>query len=628
MLKAWTLSAMLALSACASAAEDAVKIPAPAVDQVVPASGLRKAVVAGGCFWGVQGVYQHLDGVHRVLSGYAGGQSSTADYESVSGGDSGHAESVEILYDPGKVTYGQILQVFFSVVHDPTQLDRQGPDTGPQYRSAIFYGNAEEKKIAEAYIAQLDRAGAFGRRIVTRVDPLRGFYPAEDYHQDYLLNHPRNPYIVVNDLPKVRNFQKLFPALYRADPVTVAESRESSPGMSAQGAAMMSRGSAPSMKRGSAPSMKPGSAPSMSREGAPAMSSESGPGMMSAKPADSAAPSAAGGAMMSVAGADGPAKTEGALPALDGATGWLNSPPLTRESLRGKVVLVDFWAYSCINCLRTFPYINAWYRHYKDSGLVILGVHSPEFAFEKDTGNVEAAIEKFEIRYPVVLDNNLALWKAFNNRFWPAHYFVDAKGQIRGHHFGEGKYARSERMIRQLLMEAGAKNLPEPLDDAAGEGVTAPSNTAVVASPETYIGYERAENFASTGGLARDRVKAYALPQSLALNEWALAGSWAVAGEHARLQSPGGRIAFRFKARDLHLVLGPAQAGKAIRFRITVNGAPPNKDSGVDVDAKGNGVVREHRLYNLVRFKGPVAESDFVIEFLDPGVDAFSFTFG
>jgi methionine-S-sulfoxide reductase len=589
MLKALVLAASLALSACASASEEAVKIPAPALDQAAAPAGLRTAVVAGGCFWGVQGVYQHVKGVHKVLSGYSGGDAARADYESVSMGGSGHAEAVQILYDPRQVTYGQLLQVFFSVVHDPTQLNRQGPDVGTQYRSAIFYGSPEEKKIADAYIMQLDKAGVYRKRIVTRVDPLRGFHEAEAYHQDYLLNHPDNPYIVVNDLPKVRNFQALFPTLYRARPVRVADA-----GVSPDEAA---------------------AAPSM---------------MMSAdKPAQ---PQAGAGAMMSAHGANGPAKTEGPLPPLDGATGWLNSGPLTRDALRGKVVLVDFWAYSCINCLRTMPYVNAWYRHYKDSGLVVLGVHSPEFAFEKDTTNVRAAVKKFDIQYPVALDSNLAIWKAFNNRFWPAHYFVDAKGQIRGHHFGEGKYARSERMIRQLLMEAGAQNLPDLLDDAAGQerksGVAAPSDTANVASPETYVGYARAENFASPGAFARDAAKNYSLPASLTLNQWGLGGSWKVADEHARLQSSGGRIAFKFKARDLHLVLGPANAGKPVRFRISVNGAPPNANAGVDVDAAGNGVVREHRLYNLVRQKGPVAEAEFVIEFLDAGVDAYSFTFG
>jgi methionine-S-sulfoxide reductase len=576
MLRTLGLAAILALTGCASASEEAVTIPAPTLDQQAPDANLRTAVVAGGCFWGVQGVYQHLKGVRQVLSGYAGGEADTAQYERVSDGDTGHAESVQITYDPREVTYGQILQVFFSVAHDPTQLNRQGPDTGTQYRSAIFYGNAEEKRIADAYIAQLDRAGVFRRPIVTRVDPLRGFHAAEAYHQDYLINHPNQPYIAINDLPKVRNFQRLLPALYRAQPVTV---------------------------------------------------SGSGSAMMSAAPTPASPATESGGAMMAAKGAEGPSKTEGPMPTFNGATGWLNSKPLTPEALRGKVVVVDFWTYSCINCLRAMPYINAWYRHYKDSGLVVIGVHSPEFAFEKDTANVQAAVKKFDVSYPVALDGELKIWKAFNNRFWPAHYFVDAKGQIRGHHFGEGKYARSERMIRQLLVEAGAKNLPDPLDDTAGQGVAAPSDSASVASPETYVGYARAENFAS-GTLAHDAGKAYVVPKSLTLNQWALGGSWNVASEHARLQSAPGRIAFRFKARDLHLVLGPSKSGKPVRFRVTVDGAAPQADAGMDVDASGNGTVREHRLYQLVRQKGPVTEREFVIEFLDPGVDAYSFTFG
>jgi methionine-S-sulfoxide reductase len=579
------LAGALSVDACGS--DVAVKIPAPAFDQSAAPGKLQTAVVAGGCFWGVQGVYQHLKGVKSVLSGYAGGDGSSADYESVSAGDSGHAESVQIVYDPAQVTYGQILQVFFSVAHDPTQLNRQGPDTGTQYRSAVFYTSDSQKKIAESYIAQLDKTGVYPRAIVTRIDPLKGFYEAESYHQDYLLNHPTNPYIVINDLPKVRNFQSTLPALYVAKPVTVS-----------------------AMNRASA-------------QAPPAKPVGSGAMMMAAaeKPAE-------GGAMMSAQGANGPSKTEGPLPPLTGATGWLNSKPLTPESLRGKVVVVDFWAYSCINCLRAMPYVNAWYRHYKDSGLVVLGVHSPEFAFEKDIVNVRAAVTKFDIQYPVALDNDMTIWKAFNNKFWPAHYFVDAKGQIRGHHFGEGKYAKSEREIRRLLTEAGVKNLPDPLDDAAGEGVAAPADTASVASPETYVGYARAENFVSPGAFARDAKKNYAFPKSLTLNQWALGGSWQVAREHARLDGAPGRIAFRFKARDLHLVLGPAVAGKPVKFRVTLDGAPPKKDAGMDVDADGNGVVREHRLYQLIREKGPVAEQEFVIEFLEPGVDAYSFTFG
>jgi methionine-S-sulfoxide reductase len=580
-----------ALSANACSAEAPVKIPAPAFDP--PGAGqLQTAVVAGGCFWGVQGVYQHLKGVKSVLSGYAGGGSSSADYESVSGGDTGHAESVQIVYDPAQVSYGQILQVFFSVAHDPTQLNRQGPDTGTQYRSAIFYTSDTQKKIAEAYVAQLDNAGVYPRRIVTRIDPLKGFYEAEAYHQDYLINHPMDSYIAYNDLPKVRNFEGLLPTLYVAKPVTASESKRA-------------RVKAVS---GTAPAPAPAAGGAM---------------MMAAaeKPAQ-------GGAMMSAQGASGAEKTEGALPPLTGATAWLNSKPLTPESLRGKVVVVDFWAYSCINCLRAMPYVNAWYRHYKDSGLVVLGVHSPEFDFEKDIANVRAAVKQFDIQYPVALDNEMAVWKAFNNKFWPAHYFVDAKGQIRGHHFGEGKYAKSEREIRRLLTEAGAKNLPDPLDDAAGEGVGAAADTANVASPETYVGYARAENFVSPGAVARDAKKNYTVPGSLALNQWALAGPWQVAREYARLEGAPGRIAFRFKARDLHLVLGPAKAGQPVRFRVTLGGAPPKTDAGMDVDANGNGVVREHRLYQLIREKGPVSEQEFVIEFLDPGVDAYSFTFG
>ena len=598
------LIGVLSVNACGS--EAAVKIPAPAFDQPAAPGKLQTAVVAGGCFWGVQGVYQHLKGVKSVLSGYAGGDGSRADYESVSAGDSGHAESVQIVYDPAQVTYGQILHVFFSVAHDPTQLNRQGPDTGTQYRSAIFYTSDEQKKIAEGYIAQLDKTGAYPRRIVTRVDALKRFYEAESYHQDYLLNHPTNPYIVINDLPKVRNFEHTLPALYVAKPVTVSASTR-------EGAQ-------------AAPKATTKAAPAPANSGAMMMAAAEKPAEKSTqKPAQK---STEGGAMMSAAGASGPSKTEGPLPNLDGATGWLNSRPLTPESLRGKVVVVDFWAYSCINCLRTMPYVNAWYRHYKDSGLVILGVHSPEFAFEKDIANVREAVKKFDIQYPVALDNEMAIWKAFNNRFWPAHYFVDAKGQIRGHHFGEGKYGKSEREIRRLLTEAGAKNLPDPLDDAAGVGVAAPADTANVASPETYVGYARAENFVSPGAFARDAKKTYAIPKTLTLNQWALGGPWQVAREHARLGASPGRIAFRFKARDLHLVLGPATPGKPVRFRVTIDGAPPKADAGMDVDADGNGVVREHRLYQLVREKGPVSEQEFVIEFLDPGVDAYSFTFG
>jgi methionine-S-sulfoxide reductase len=572
---------LMLTTACAGGSEEAVKVPAPAMD---PAStqGLSTAVLAGGCFWGVQGVYQHLKGVKNVLSGYAGGASGTAEYDRVSGGDTGHAESVQIVYDPRQVSYGQILQVFFSVAHDPTQLNRQGPDVGTQYRSAIFYADEAQKKVAEAYIAQLDKAAVFPRRIVTRVDPLKGFYAAEAYHQDYLLNHPDQPYIVYNDLPKVRNFERLLPQLYNAKPVTVANAG----------------------RRAMVPeSLNPTDPPAQDQ-------------------------AMAGNGMMSANASNGAPKIEGDMPELAGATAWLNSKPLTRADLRGKVVVLDFWTYSCINCLRALPYINAWYQHYKDSGLVIIGVHSPEFDFEKSTDNVRQAVQKFGIQYPVAIDSNMALWKAFNNRFWPAHYFVDAQGRIRGHHFGEGKYARSERTIRQLLAEAGAKNLPDPLDDAAGQGVSAASDTANVSSPETYLGFARAENFMSPGSFARDALKDYALPAKLSLNQWALAGRWKVSGEKATLAAPPGRVVFRFRARDLHLVLGPGPERKPVRFRVLLDGKPPAADHGMDTDEAGNGTVREQRLYQLIRQKGAVGEHEFTIEFLDGHVEAYSFTFG
>jgi len=597
-----TLSVVLfTLGACG--AEPAVTVPAPALNPRGGA-GLEKAVLAGGCFWGVQGVYQHLKGVKNVVSGFAGGERRTAEYETVSGGDTGHAESVEIVYDPAQVSYGEILQVFFSVAHDPTQLNRQGPDTGTQYRSAIFYANDAQKQVAQAYIAQLDAAKVYRSKIATKVDPLRGFYAAEDYHQDYLVNHPDQPYIVYNDIPKVRNFAKLFPTLYVAKPVLVADAAKNL-----------------SMTAGEMNS----NAPTGAMMAANSSGNEAGGAMMMAAKESG---SEAGGAMMSARAGAGAPVVEGDMPELKGATGWLNSKPLTKASLKGKVVVLDFWTYSCINCLRAMPYINAWYQHYKDSGLVIIGVHSPEFDFEKDPANVRKAIDQFKVAYPVALDNDFALWKAFNNKFWPAHYFVDANGKIRGHHFGEGKYARSERTIRQLLTEAGAKNLPEPLDDAAGAGVSAASDAANVGSPETYVGFERAENFASPGSFAKDSEKTYDAPKTLTLNQWALAGRWKVGAEQASLAGAPGRIVFQFRARDLHLVLGPGKDGKPVRFRVTIDGHAPGADHGMDIDEQGNGTVRDQRLYQLIRQKGAVGEHQFAIEFLDANVAAYSFTFG
>jgi thiol-disulfide isomerase/thioredoxin len=316
------------------------------------------------------------------------------------------------------------------------------------------------------------------------------------------------------------------------------------------------------------------------------------------------------------------------LPGLAGGTGWINSPPLTAKQLKGKVVLVDFWDYSCINCIRAIPYIRAWADKYRNAGLVVIGVHSPEFDVEKQRDNVEKAVKKFNITYPVVLDNNLAIWNAFENQYWPAHYFIDARGKVRFEHFGEGEYDQSERWIQQLLKEANAKGMPSTLAAVSGQGAQAAADVKDVHSPETYIGYARADKFASPGGLKSDAEQTYTLPNHLDVNQWGLSGQWIDHQQVAVLQSPGGKITFRFHARDLHLVLGPGAAGKPVRFRVTIDGQAPGENHGVDTDAQGNGTVTDHRLYQLVRQKGTIQDRTFVIEFQDPGVQAFSFTFG
>ncbi|SAL69499.1 cytochrome c biogenesis protein transmembrane region [Caballeronia terrestris] len=326
-----------------------------------------------------------------------------------------------------------------------------------------------------------------------------------------------------------------------------------------------------------------------------------------------------------------PLPVEGVLPTLNGAVQWLNSPPLTVQDLRGKVVLVDFWTYSCINCLRSLPYVKAWAQKYKDQGLVVIGVHAPEFAFERDVGNVKKATHDLGIDYPVAIDNDFAIWRALNNQYWPAHYFVDAKGQIRYHHFGEGDYAESEKVIQQLLAEAGHADVSKValgITSGSAQGVQAAADSTDMRSPETYIGYQRAENFASPGGEAQDKVHTYAAPSQPVVNDWGLAGAWKVGAEHATLTEPSGRIVYRFHARDLHLVLGPGQDGKPVRFRVSVDGAAPGAAHGTDVAADGSGIVTEQRLYQLVRQTGDVADHTFSIEFLDAGVQAYAFTFG
>jgi thiol-disulfide isomerase/thioredoxin len=316
------------------------------------------------------------------------------------------------------------------------------------------------------------------------------------------------------------------------------------------------------------------------------------------------------------------------LYSLTGATGWINSKPLTAKQLKGKVVLVDFWAYSCINCIRAVPYVRAWAEKYKDSGLVVIGVHTPEFDFEKQLPNVERAAKKFDISYPIALDSNYAIWKAFNNEYWPAHYFIDATGKVRYEHFGEGGYDQSEKWIQELLKEANAKPMPETAVAVDGQGVQMAPDSRDVHSPETYIGYTRAEHFASPGGIKKDAEQSYSEPSQPRLNEWGLAGKWLDHGQVAILKSAGGKIVFHFHARDLNLVLGPGTDGKPVRFRVTIDGQAPGENHGVDTDAQGDGVVTEYRLYQLVRQKDAVTDHIFTIEFLDPGVQAFSFTFG
>ncbi len=355
-----------------------------------------------------------------------------------------------------------------------------------------------------------------------------------------------------------------------------------------------------------------------------AMMSATNQMMMNAKP-DGA--TGGGSVAMTQKPAAAQLPVEGPVPPLDGAVQWLNSPPLTAAGLKGKVVLVDFWTYSCINCLRAIPYVEAWAQKYKDQGLVVIGVHAPEFAFEKNVDNVKKAIADLGITYPVAIDNNYAIWRAFDNEYWPAHYFIDAQGQVRHHHFGEGDYDQSERVIQQLLAEAGRTNVSNDIVDVKATGAEAASNEADVQSPETYVGYLRAQNFVDDAGTVNDTSHDYvaATPK---LNEWGLAGNWTVGPQEATSNSADSRLYYRFHARDLHLVLGPSADGKPVRFQITVDGKPPADSHGVDTDANGNGVVTGQRLYQLVRASGPVSDHTFEIKFLDPGAQAYAFTFG
>jgi len=319
---------------------------------------------------------------------------------------------------------------------------------------------------------------------------------------------------------------------------------------------------------------------------------------------------------------------EGTLPTLAGATEWINSAPLTPESLRGKVVLVNVWTYSCINSLRPMPYLRAWADKYKDAGLVVVGVHSPEFEFEKRSANVHWATKTYHVEFPVAVDSNFGVWRAFDNSAWPAFYFIDAQGRIRHHAIGEGQYDKAEQVIQELLAEAGRTGVPTGLVTPQGQGVEAAPGDKPWRSQETYLGHARAEGFSSPGGAVRDRAHAYQGAKLGRVDRWALTGEWTVERERAVLARPGGRIAYRFHARDLHLVAGPADEGKPVRFRVLVDGKPPLADHGSDTDAEGYGTLTGHRLYQLVRQAKGAAERLFEIEFLDPGAQAYVFTFG
>jgi thiol-disulfide isomerase/thioredoxin len=320
--------------------------------------------------------------------------------------------------------------------------------------------------------------------------------------------------------------------------------------------------------------------------------------------------------------------SEGSMPPLDGATTWLNSQPLTTDELRGKVVLVDFWTYTCINWLRTLPYIRAWADKYRNHGLVVIGVHTPEFPFEHDLENVRRAVRDMRVTYPVAVDSDYAIWETFDNHYWPALYLVDAQGRIRHQQFGEGDYEEAEGIIQQLLNEAGVEGIDHDLVTVDARGAEVAADWEHLASGENYVGYERTESFVSPGGAVLGERSAYTVPARLERNEWALAGEWTMERGFAALNAANGRIAYRFHARDLHLVMGPAEHGTTVRFRVSIDGQAPGVAHGSDVDEQGEGVVSEQRLHQLIRQPGHIADRTFEIEFLDPDVEAYAFTFG
>lgn len=327
-------------------------------------------------------------------------------------------------------------------------------------------------------------------------------------------------------------------------------------------------------------------------------------------------------------GTVGLAKPRSDLSFLDHATAWINFEPPVERQLTGKVVLVEFWTYSCINWRRQLPYVRAWYERYQNQGLAVVGVHSPEFPFEKDPENVRWAVKNMRISYAVGLDNGFAIWRAFKNDAWPALYFIDRQGRIRDQVFGEGRYAQSESTIQKLLREAGATGVGSGYVSVDPHGAEAAADWKELRSGENYLGYARTQNFASPGGMASDKTHTYRYPKGLKLNEWALSGEWNIGSGSILSNRSGGSVSYRFHARDVHFVIGPAARGKTVRFRVTLDGEPPAASHGEDVDDQGRGVVIEPRMYQLIRQNSPIADRQVTIEFLDPGVEAFSFTFG
>ena len=319
---------------------------------------------------------------------------------------------------------------------------------------------------------------------------------------------------------------------------------------------------------------------------------------------------------------------DGHLPGFDGATGWLNSPPLSKEELLGKVVLVDFWTYTCINWLRTLAYVRAWAQKYEEDGLVVIGVHTPEFPFERNLDNITWAAKDMNVEYPVAIDSDYRVWRAFDNRYWPAVYIADAGGKIRHHQFGEGGYDECERVIQRLLRDAGRDGVADDLVSVTPTGFEVQADWADLQTPETYVGYEQAQNFESPDGVAYDEPRNYFVPEPLRLNRWALSGDWTIERGSSVLNAADGGISFRFHARDVHLVMGPRSPGTSVAFRVLLDGEPPGDSHGLDVDEQGQGTVVKQRLYQLVRVAGPIEDRTFEISFLDPGAEAFAFTFG